>query len=71
MFIVCYLKDLQNFFIQSLPLYTSCFFFMLLNDDIVDNEKPDAKRSPNFVVNGFSGLFLYPSIFSTKHSTST
>ena len=44
---------------------------MLLNDDIVDNEKPDAKRSPNFVVNGFSGLFLYPSIFSTKHSTST
>ena len=42
---------------------------MLLNDDIVDNEKRDAKRSPNFVVNGFSGLFLYPSIFSTKHST--
>ena len=46
-------------------------FFMLLNDDIADNEKPHAKRSPNFVVNGFSRLFLYPSIFSTKHSTST
>ena len=33
--IVCSLKDLQNFFIQSLSLYTSCLFCMLLNDDIV------------------------------------
>ena len=36
------LKDSHNFFIQSLPLYTSCLFSMLLNEDIVDTEKPDA-----------------------------
>ena len=29
-------KNLQNFFIQSLPLYTPCSFFMLLNDDIAE-----------------------------------
>ena len=28
----CSLKDLQNFLMQSLPLYTSCLFSMLLND---------------------------------------
>ena len=33
------LKDSQNFFIQSLPLHTSCLFSMLLNDDIVDIKK--------------------------------
>ena len=38
-FIVSSLKDLQNFFMQSLPLYTSCLFSMLLNDDIVEIEK--------------------------------
>ena len=37
----CSLKDSQNFFIQSLSLYTSCLFSMLLNDDIVDIEKSD------------------------------
>ena len=26
---------------QSLPLYTSCLFSMLLNDGIVEFEKPD------------------------------
>ena len=40
-FNACFLKDSQNFFIQSLPLYTSCLFSMLLNKDIVDIEKPD------------------------------
>ena len=59
------LKNSQNFFIQSLPLYTSCFFFsMLLNDHIVDIEKPDGICLPTFVVNEFSGLFLHPSIIS-------
>ena len=30
-----------NFFLQSLPLYTSCLFSKLLNDNIVDIQKPD------------------------------
>ena len=69
-FITCSLKDSQNFFIQSLPLYTSFLFSVLLNDDIVDIKKPDGTCSPTFVVNEFSGLFLHPSIFSIKHSRS-
>ena len=40
-FNACFLKGSQNFFIESLPPYTSCLFFMSLNDDIVDIEKPD------------------------------
>ena len=66
MFIACFLKDLQNFFIQSLPLYTSCLFSRLLND-IVDIEKPDEICSLTLVVYEFSGLFLHPPIFSVKH----
>ena len=34
-------------------------FSMLLNDDIVDIEKPDEICSATFVVNELSGLFLY------------
>ena len=56
---------------QSLPLYKLALFFMLLNDDIVDIEKPDGMFSPTFVVNQFSKLFLHPSIFSIKHLRST
>ena len=66
----CSLKDSQNFFIQFLPLHTSCLFSMLLNDDIVDIEKPDGICSLTVVVDEFSGLFLHPSIFSVKHSRS-
>ena len=51
-FIACSLKDLQNFFIQSLPMF--------LNDGIVYIEKINGICSPNFVVDGFSGLFLHP-----------
>ena len=40
---------------------------MLLNDDIVDIEKPDGICSLNFVVDELSGLFLHASIFSIKH----
>ena len=40
---------------------------MLLNYDIVGIEKLDEICSPTFVVNEFSGFFLHPSIFSTKH----
>ena len=43
---------------------------MLLNDNIVDNEKSDGISSPTFVANEFSGLFSHPSIFSIKHSRS-
>ena len=56
---------------QSLPLYKLALFFMLLNDDIVDIEKPDGMFSPTFVVNQFSKLFLHSSVFSIKHLRST
>ena len=44
--------------------------FMLLNQDIVDIEKPDGICSLRFVVDKFSGLFLRPSIFSVMHCRS-
>ena len=37
---------------------------MLLNDDIIDIEKPDEICSPTSSVNEFLELFLHPSIFS-------
>ena len=43
---------------------------MLLNEDIVDTEKPDGICCLNFVVDEFSGLLLHPSIFSVIHSRS-
>ena len=55
---------------QSLPLYTSWFFLMLLNKDIVDIEKPDGICSLTYVADEFSGLFLHPSEFSIIHSRS-
>ena len=66
---MCTLKDSKNFFKQSLSLYTSCLFSMLLNDDIADIEKPDGICSITYVVNELSGLILHPLIFSVKHST--
>ena len=64
---MCSLKDSQNFFLQSLPLCTSCLFSMFLNDDIVGIEKINGMCAPNFVVDEFSGLFLHSLIFSIKH----
>ena len=55
---------------QSLVPYTSWLFSMLLNDNIVDIEKPDEACSSTFIVDDLSGLFIHPSIFSTKHSKS-
>ena len=55
---------------QSLPLYTPCLFSMLLNDDIVDIEKPDLICLLTFAVDEFSELFLHPSIFFIIHSRS-
>ena len=59
-FIACSLKDSQNFLIQSLPLYTSCSFSMLLNEDIVNIEKRDGICSLTFVADEFLGLTLHP-----------
>ena len=69
MFFACSLKDSKNFFIKSLLLYISFLLSVLLNEDIVDIQKPGI-FSPTFVVNELSGLFLHPSIFSLKHSRS-
>ena len=65
----CSPKDSQNF-MQSLLLYTSCSFSMLLIDDTVDVEKLDGIYLLTFVVDEFWGLFLHPSIFSIIHSRS-
>ena len=40
---------------------------MLLNEDIVDNEKPHGICLLPFVADEFSGLFLHPSIFFIIH----
>ena len=53
---------------QSLPLYRSCLFSMLLNEDIVDIEKLDGICLLTCLVDEFSGLFLHPSVFSVIHS---
>ena len=68
--IPCSLKDLQNFFMQYLPLYISCLFSMLLKNDIVDIEKLDGIFLNTLDVDKFSGSFLHPSIFSFNHSRS-
>ena len=65
------LKDSQEVFMQFLPLYTLRLFSLILNDNTVDIENPDGIRSPTFVVDKFSGLFLHPSIFSIEHSRYT
>ena len=64
-FIACSLKNSVDFFMQSLPLNTTCLFSMLLNEDIVDIKKPDGLCSLTFVVDEFSGLFLHPTIYYT------
>ena len=43
---------------------------MLLNDDVVDIEKPDEICSPIFVVGEFSKLFLHLSTVFFKDSSS-
>ena len=55
---------------QYFPLYTSCLFSMLLDDDIVDIEKLDGICSPAFVMDELSGLFLPQSISTITHSRS-
>ena len=60
------LKDTQKLLMQSLSLYKSCLFSMLLNNNIADIEKLDGICSPISVVDKFSRLFLHPSMFSNK-----
>ena len=55
---------------QSLPLYKSCLFSMVRNEDIVGIVKPDGISWLTFVVDAFSGLFLHPWMLSVKHSRS-
>ena len=52
------------------PLHASCLFFMLLNENFVDIERPGEMCSPIFVADEFSGMILHPTIFSVKHSRS-
>ena len=66
-FIACSLKDSQNFFIQSLALFTSFLFSMLLHDDIVDIEKSDGICWLTFSLDEFPGLVLHPSIHQDLH----
>ena len=47
---MCSINDSQNSYMHSLALYTSCLFSMLLNDDIIDIEKPDGMCSLTFAV---------------------
>ena len=56
---------------QSLYLYTSCLFSMLLNEDIIDIEKPEGICSLTLVAHKFSVSFLHPSILSIIHWIST
>ena len=65
-FTACPLKDSQNFFMQFLLLYPSCLLSMLLNDNVVDIEKPDGICSLTSVIDGFSEF----STFSIKHARS-
>ena len=69
-FIACSLKNSQNVFIQSLPLYISWLFSMLLNKDIVDIGKLAGICSLTFVVDEFSGLLWHLPIFYMIHSRS-
>ena len=54
---VCLLMILQGIhkFFHEIFTQRSCLFSMLLNDDIVDIEKPYGIYSPAFVVHDFGG----------------
>ena len=69
-FIVCSLKNSQNFFMQSLPLYTSCLFSYASKEKYCRHWKVWWNMFAYFVVDKFSGLFLNISIFSILHSRS-
>ena len=66
--IVYFLKNSQNIFMQSLSIYASCLFSMLLNENIVDIEKSYGICCLAFAADDFLGLLLYLSIFSITHA---
>ena len=66
--IVYFLKNSQNIFMQSLSIYASCLFSVLLNENIVDIEKSDGICWLTFAADDFLGLLLYLSIFSITHA---
>ena len=49
-FMVCFLRDSQNFFKQTSPLYTSCLFSISSNVRIIDIEYYQGICSPPFAV---------------------
>ena len=51
MFVVFSLRDLQYFFMRSLPLYVSCLYSMHLNDNIEYIAKSDEICSTTFTMN--------------------
>ena len=63
--LACFLKELQNIFIQSSLQYKVCLFSVLSNTHIVD-----IKYLPIFVVEDFSELFSHLSTFLIKDSGS-
>ena len=69
-FIVRSLKNLQKVFHVTSTMYTSCISHMFLSDSIADIGKSDRICSTTFVMDNFSGLFLYPSVFSIIDSRS-
>ena len=63
-FFPCYLREVQNFFIQSFPQYKTCLLCIWSNTKIVDIECPQGICLSTFVVEEFSGLSVYPASFS-------
>ena len=60
------IQDSHNFFMQFLPLYTSCLFSVSLNGDIEFTEKADGICSPTFVVDDFQDYFYIHQSFLSK-----
>ena len=62
--IACSPKVSQNFFMKILTLYTFRLISMILNDDLVNIEKPDAICSPTFGLHEiFKTIFTPISLF--------
>ena len=59
-------KDLQNFFMKSLPLYISFLVFIQSNAYIVEIENPDCICSPTFVVDIFRDYFYIHFFFNLR-----
>ena len=65
-FFACCVKDPQNLLIQSFSRCKVRLFSLWLNSQTVDIEYPKGICSQIFVIEEFSGLFIYPSFFSNE-----